>query len=172
METNRLHLYLANRKSLVDRAARIVGDPARAEDVVQDAWLRFSSAPERDGESNRILEPLAYLRRIVSNLAIDHSRRQLVENVHPDGDADLVEMASEEPSQERMTMARDELDHVTRALAELPPRTRQAFDLYRFQGKTLSEVGLALGISQTRAHQLVQEAMIRCAAGLIDEEDT
>ncbi|WP_206244079.1 sigma-70 family RNA polymerase sigma factor [Novosphingobium terrae] len=167
MTSERLDLYLSHRKALIDQASRIIGDGARAEDVVQDAWLRFSSLSDTDSDGQRILQPLAYLRRIVRNLAIDLSRRQAHENWDPNGDADLAEMAAPEPTPEQTALARNELDHVTAALEGLPLRTRQAFDLYRFQGKTLSEVAVILGISQTRAHQLVQDAIARCTARLM-----
>ncbi|GLT01010.1 hypothetical protein GCM10007897_24010 [Sphingobium jiangsuense] len=49
MASNRLHLYLKHREALIDQATKIVGDQARAEDVVQDAWLRFSASAGRCG---------------------------------------------------------------------------------------------------------------------------
>lgn len=170
MASTRLHFYLEHRDALIDQATRIVGDQARAEDVVQDAWLRFSASSGHDADDNPIGKPAAYLRRIVRNLAIDFARRQSLENVHPDGDADLYDMPAAEPSPERAAIARDELEHVTATLEALPERTRLAFDLYRFHGKTLVEIGVILGVSQTRAHQLVQEAMMRCTAGLLGDD--
>jgi RNA polymerase sigma-70 factor (ECF subfamily) len=47
----------------------MLGSAADAEDVVQDAWLKWSSA-DRSG----VLEPKAYLVKIVTNLAIDRLR--------------------------------------------------------------------------------------------------
>ena len=60
-----LALYLAHRRELVNYANGIVGDRAQAEDLVQEAWLRFGAVAER-----RLLEePIGYLYRIVRNLA-------------------------------------------------------------------------------------------------------
>ena len=42
-----LALYMAHRRELVNYASGIVGDRARAEDVVQEAYLRFSEATAR-----------------------------------------------------------------------------------------------------------------------------
>ena len=57
-------LYLAHRVELVDYATAIVGDRARGEDVVQEAFLRLDAAT-----AGRTLdEPVGYLRRIIRTL--------------------------------------------------------------------------------------------------------
>lgn len=61
---SKLDIYLANRQALVDYVAPIVGGQAQAEDVVQDAWLRFDARDTRP-----VQRPVAYLYRIVRNLA-------------------------------------------------------------------------------------------------------
>src|SRR4051794_18850780 len=47
----------------------MLGSAADAEDVVQDGWLKWSSA-----DRSEVLEPKAYLVRIVTNLAVDRLR--------------------------------------------------------------------------------------------------
>jgi RNA polymerase sigma-70 factor (ECF subfamily) len=58
-----------HRKFLVGLAYRMLGSLAEAEDVVQDAFLRWSSADRAD-----ILHPRAYLARVVSRLCIDRMK--------------------------------------------------------------------------------------------------
>lgn len=48
---------------------RILGSAADAEDVVQDAWLKWSAS-----DRSRVDDPKAYLTRIVSNLAMERLR--------------------------------------------------------------------------------------------------
>ncbi|THA46476.1 RNA polymerase sigma-70 factor [Streptomyces sp. A1136] len=48
---------------------RILGTAADAEDVVQDAWLKWSAA-----DRSQVADPKAYLTRIVSNLAMERLR--------------------------------------------------------------------------------------------------
>ncbi|MFI6284934.1 RNA polymerase sigma-70 factor [Streptomyces sp. NPDC051018] len=48
---------------------RILGSAADAEDVVQDAWLKWSAA-----DRTQVADPKAYLTRIVSNLAMERLR--------------------------------------------------------------------------------------------------
>src|SRR5262245_2322870 len=61
--------FAEHRDLLFAVAYRMLGTVADAEDVVQDAWLRWSSADRGD-----VAEPRAYLVRIVTNLAVDRMR--------------------------------------------------------------------------------------------------
>ena len=74
---NSASLYLTHRASLVDYATPIVGDRARAEEVVQEAFIRFAPGPRSGGS---VEQPIAYLYRIVRNLALDWARRRAVEH--------------------------------------------------------------------------------------------
>jgi RNA polymerase sigma-70 factor (ECF subfamily) len=156
----KLALYLAHRAALVDYAAPIVGCRSRAEDVVQEAWLRFDS---RKGEYLDLSHPLGYLYRIVRNLALDLTRSMATEKRQPDSHAILDEMASNSASPEREAANQDELRVISDALGELPERTRMAFEMHRLGGYTLQQVSSALGISMGLAHQLVHDALSHCA---------
>ena len=71
-----LQAFVDNRLILVKIAARITGCRSRAEDVVQDAFFRLQSAPPI---TSSIKAQLSYLFQIVRNLAIDHYRKQALE---------------------------------------------------------------------------------------------
>ncbi len=157
---NKLDLYLSHRAALVDYAAPIVGCRSRAEDVVQEAWLRFSG---RDEQGAGVNNPVGYLYRIVRNLALDLTRRVATERRSPDGDAILAEMPSAAASPEQQAASQDELQVISDALSELPERTRTAFEMHRLGGFTLQQVAAALGISLGLAHQLVHDALSHCA---------
>lgn len=163
----RLDLYLSHRKALIDYAAPIVGDRARAEDVVQEAWLRFASDPVEQPAS--IAQPVAYLYRVVRNLAIDVSRRLMPEMRGEEADDILAQAPGANPDPEACALQRNELDIVLAALEELPHRTRRAFSMHRFDDKTYSEIALALGISQGTAHNLVRDAVAHCMQRLIGD---
>lgn len=154
-----LDLFLRHRKALIDYARPIVGDEARAEDVVQDAWLRFARFAE--GQAF-ILNPSSLLYRIVRNLAIDARRRQSRE-VNGAG-AEMVLEATPEAAAgpETATVQKDELRQVMAALKELPERTQRAFHLHRFDNRTYSQIATELGISQGLAHSLVAAALVHC----------
>jgi len=57
------------RKLLFAIAYRLLGSAADAEDVVQDAWFKWSGA-----DRSLVSDPKAYLARIVSNLAVERLR--------------------------------------------------------------------------------------------------
>lgn len=90
----KLDLYLLHRLALVDYAASLLSCRAQAEDVVQEAWLRFSS---RDSVDAVIEQPVGYLYRIVRNLAFDLSRRDATERRQPDGDELLETLSDDKP---------------------------------------------------------------------------
>lgn len=54
------------RTLLFSVAYRILGTAVDAEDVVQDAWLKWAAA-----DRSRVADPKAYLTRIVSNLSME-----------------------------------------------------------------------------------------------------
>lgn len=165
-EEQRLSLYLAHRAALVDFATPIVGCRASAEDVVQEAFLRFVPAgPER---AEPIVQPVGYLYRIVRNLALDWGRRLSAERRRSDGGVVLEDVPAAAASPEQAACDRDELRIVAAALAELPERTRRVFEMHRLEGRTLQDIAGTLGISLTLAHQLVRRAITHCANRLDD----
>lgn len=66
-------LYRSHRQSMVRLARLLTGSPAVAEELVQEAFIKFArSAGKKD-------EPAAYLRVIVVNLCRSQQRRNLIE---------------------------------------------------------------------------------------------
>ena len=55
---------------------------------------------------------------------------------------------------------------LARALAQLPERTRAAFELHRLGGKTQREVAADLGISTTLVNFMIRDAMACCRDAL------
>jgi RNA polymerase sigma-70 factor, ECF subfamily len=96
-------VFEEHRRTLFGIAYRMLGSVADAEDVVQDAWLRWSSV------RTEVEDPRAYLARTVTNLALNHltkasvQREQyvgpwlpepLVTEPDPAGDAERAESVS------------------------------------------------------------------------------
>jgi RNA polymerase sigma factor (sigma-70 family) len=155
-----LELFQSHRALLVDYARAITGNHSRAEDVVQDAWLRFHDA----WNAMTLREPRQYLYRIVRNLAIDDNRRATIEVTRHSTDVEEIahSLASDVPSPEDVVIARDELGQVRSALRELPERTRIAVEMHRIGGYTLAEIAASLGISVGLAHTLVADGIKHC----------
>jgi RNA polymerase sigma-70 factor (ECF subfamily) len=161
---NTLAIFLTHRRGLIDYASRIVGDHARAEDVVQEAYLRFDTA----ATTNIFDDPVRYLYRVVRNLALDGRRRQTREAafvVAPS--SDVAEHAVDtRPTPEAEAAGRSDIMALKAAIGELPERTRQALDLHRFQGKTLKQVAETMGVSVGTAHALIVDGLEHCRARL------
>lgn len=165
-----IEVYLEYRAALIDYAAPIVGCRARAEDVVQDAFLRYSAreAPPASADMvtwQPIAHPVSYLYRIVRNLALDWVRRSATLGDTAD-DAVLARLPAPTATPEQTALDRDRLRLLAEALAELPERTRIAFDMHRIEGCSLQEVADRLGVSVVRAHQLVKDALRHAALRL------
>lgn len=167
-QSETLQLFLSHRSELLRQANRITRDRAQAEDVLQEAWLRFRTAlAERQMD-----EPLGYLSRIVRNLALDSARRSGLESrlFQTEGDADPLQVPSDTPSQEAAVISGSELRAVENALARMPERMRAAVRMHRIEGIKLKDIAKQLGISVTSAHGLVAEGVTRCRAALRDRQ--
>lgn len=155
-----LDIYMRCRRELVSYAHGIVGDPGRAEDVVQEAFLKFRAA----ASGSVIDDPVSYLYRIVRNLAFDGRRRVVLERRYFDDDAEraLQEVAEDRPSPEADLIGRQQVARLRAALAELPEKTRIALEMHRLGGYKLREIAQRLGISESMAHVLVKEGLRHC----------
>jgi RNA polymerase sigma factor (sigma-70 family) len=167
-------VFVEHRADLVQYAARILGSRSTAEDVVQEAYLRFARQADGDEASgdglrgDRILEPVRYLYRIVRNLAYDWGRRPSMPLVGDLDDGLLARTACPAPSPEEDLRWRQDLVRVERALDGLPERTRLAFEMHRLGGLPLKEIAARLDISVTRTHQLIKTALTASAEQLED----
>ncbi|MFT3802322.1 MAG: sigma-70 family RNA polymerase sigma factor [Burkholderiaceae bacterium] len=162
-----LTLYTSHRKDLVSYAGQFSGDRALAEDIVQEAWLRFDRAT-----AQRFLdEPLGYLKRIVRNIALDGRRREQVEIrlLLPQNEAAVDTTPDESPSPEAQLLQRERLALVEAAFAELPERTRIAVRLHRVENKKIREIAEHLGLSTSYVHSLIVEGVEHCRKRLQGE---
>ena len=151
---------MTHRRQLVKYASGFLGDHAQAEDLVQEAYLRFSAA----SGAKLLDDPLGYLYRIVRNLALDGYRQKMREARYMVSDAGTASdtYAEDRPSPESEVLHRDQLRVLQEALAELPERTRIALEMHRFGGCKLREIAEHLGISTALVHSLIVDAVEHC----------
>ena len=142
-------------------ALKILGDLARAEDVVQDAYLKVTES-ER---APNIKQPLAYLYQIVRNLAIDRHRRAAFEGGLFENEEEGLQVPGQMATPEVTAISRQNLTVVARALSELPERTRR-FELHRLDGHTHCAIATQLNISTSLVNILIHDAMNHCRAAL------
>lgn len=156
-------LYLNHRGALISYSARILGSREAAEDIVQEAYLRF--APERS-TTQTARQGLAYLYRIVRNLSLDMLKRKKVEQRAQTDDPPfwIVPRPAETP--EQTIMFCDEVRLAQQVLASLPEDIQIAVEMHRHAGCTLEEVAEHIGVSVATAHRYVRTAMTKIAVAL------
>lgn len=127
-----------------------------AADITQDAFVRLiSSVP---ASARAAGNPRAYLHQISRNLSIDLRRRErLVTNVDL-SDELIGRIADPSPLQETILYDKQRLAATQRAIAQLPERTRLAFELHRLDECTINEVAQKIGLSTTRTWVLIRDA--------------
>ena len=142
-------LFEAQRPRLLRLAYRMLGSLSEAEDVVQDAWLRWQSVDAA------VEAPAAYLSRIVTRLCLDTMKSARVRRETYVG-AWLPEPlfdAAEAP---------DDADDLTltlmMALERLSPLERAAFLLHDVFGVGLAEVATTLDRAAPAVRQLAARA--------------
>ncbi|MBB2496016.1 sigma-70 family RNA polymerase sigma factor [Aquipseudomonas ullengensis] len=155
-------LYTGNRRSLVDSAQAVLGCRARAEDVVQDAFLKLWES----GGEHAIQEPLRYLFRMVRNLSIDRLRRMALEGRYRADDDLLDELPALQSTPEQRAIGQLEWQRMQLAIAELPERTRTVFTMSQLEGFSQREVATHLNASPTLVHFLLRDALVHCRSRL------
>lgn len=154
--------FIAHRSMLRDAAARILGCRQRAEDVVQDAYIKVIEV----SCSFEARQPVGYVYRIVRNLAIDRQRRASLESVVFGREEEGLNVASDSATPEAILCRNQRLGLVSRALAELPTRARHVFELYRRGEHTQREIAAQLDISTTLVNFMLRDATEHCRSAL------
>jgi RNA polymerase sigma factor (sigma-70 family) len=134
--------------------------PERAEDVVQQAFVKAYEAMHRDGAELN-LRPWLY--RIAHNTALNALRDRGLRHDQLDERIDGVERP--EQALERSQGLRD----VLVAVQALPERQRDAILLRELEGRSYEEIALALGVSGGAVRQLLNRARnsLRSAAAAL-----
>lgn len=157
-------VYVSHRGDLLNYAHRLLEDRAHAEDVVQEAFIRFNSA----AAARPLDEPLAYLYRIVRNLAFDATRRVSAEARRDLAHEQTLAETARTPSPEETAFYRDELRAVEAALADLPADQRRAFEMHRLGGQTFQQIAQHLGVSTATAARWTKQGHLHIAKRLRD----
>ncbi len=134
------------RPKLMRVAYRMLGSVADAEDVLQEAFIRWMGA-----DRGAVREPEAFLRRTVTRLCLDQlksARRQRETYIGPWLPDPIVEEAEEE----------DVTLPLMLALERLSPLERAAFLLHDVFGLGFEEVGASIGRDPATCRQLAARA--------------
>ena len=154
------------RPHLLSVAYRLTGTVADAEDIVQDAWLRWDGSGS--GDSETINDLRAWLTTVVSRLSLDRLRSAVHRRETYFGEwlpePVVTELAGSDPL--AAVVAADDARFAAMVVLErLNPDQRVAFVLHDGFGVPFGEIADVLGVSAASARQLASRARRAVASG-------
>ncbi len=160
-----LDVFQQHRGLLFGAAYRLLGSAADAEDVVQEAWLRFAEVPLEE-----VREPRAYLLRTVTNLALNQIRSQQRRREEyvgpwlPEPVSSLPDTAAAPAPDEAAVLADDVSLAMLVVLEQLSPLERAAYILGEVFGYPAPEIANTLDRSPAAVRQLMSRARAHVAS--------
>jgi RNA polymerase sigma-70 factor (ECF subfamily) len=156
--------FEAQRPRLTRLAYRMLGSLAEAEDVAQDAWLRWRRAADgegatvgEDGAGKPIADPAAWLIRVTTRLCLDRLRAERATREAYRGPW-LPEPLVEDLAADPLERAEDISVAFLLALQRLSPLERAVFLLHDVFEDDYADVAAALGRSEAACRQLAARA--------------
>ena len=166
--------YSENRFELVAHANRIVRDKAKAEEITQEALVKFMlAAPELESADHA----LSYLHRTIENLCIDLFR---AENRRPnlvalDDVTTEVESVWQVSGDHSLAISAAEDSAIIRqAISLLSPAERAALIMWEVEGRSTADIAEELGIKESTVRHTVARArasLRRILSELIIDEE-
>lgn len=168
-------LYERHARAMVAFCHRFVKDPARAEELAQDVFVKLYRSAHRYLPSARFK---TFLYRVATNHCLNELRRgeYAAHQVSPGAPADeadgreaapdLDALPSGDASPQQELEAARLAGAVTALLGRLPENQRAAFVLCRFEGLSYEEIAEALETSVSAVKSLVHRATVAAAAAL------
>ncbi len=150
--------YTEHRSELLTHAKRVLKDSAKAEEITQDALIKFIlAAPELESTDHA----LSYLHRTIENLCIDLFRLEgrrpnLV--VLDDATAEVEAAWQVDGDHSSVIAAAEDAAIIRQALSMLSPAERAALVMWEMEGRSTSEIAAELGIKETAVRHTVSRA--------------
>jgi len=150
--------YTKNRSELIAHASRIVKDKVKAEEITQEALVKFMlAAPELSSDDHA----LSYLHRTIENLCIDLFR---AENRRPnlvaldDATAEVESTWQVSGDHSLAISAAEDAAIIRQALSLLSPAERAALVMWEVEGRSTAEIAKELGIKESAVRHTVSRA--------------
>ncbi len=166
--------YTEHSSELRAHAARILKDTQRAEEVVQDALIKFMlAAPELESADHA----LGYLHRTIENLCVDIFR---LEGRRPnlvlldDAQAEVESTWIDAGDHSEVIAQADDAAIIRQALAMLSPAERTALVMWEMDGRTTEEIAAELNIKESAVRHTLSRArasLRRVLTEIVIDED-
>jgi RNA polymerase sigma-70 factor (ECF subfamily) len=159
-------LYERNARAMVAFCHRFVRDPARAEELAQDVFVKLYGAADRYRPSARFR---TFLYRIAANHCLNELRRpehgaRADDAAGAPADPDALPSGAANPEEIARGAALERA--VAAMLDRLPDKQRAALVLCRFEGLSYEEIAEVLGTTVSAVKSLVHRATVAAAEAL------
>jgi RNA polymerase sigma-70 factor (ECF subfamily) len=145
-------------------ARRLLGDNARAEDVVQEVFLRLWNDPNRFDPDRGTLR--SFLLAHTHGRAVDLMRSDTSRRAREEREVREQATGGYDVAHEVWDMALGE--HVRQALSRLHDDERRAIELAYFGGRTYKEVALELGQAEGTVKSRIRSGLRRLRTDLVE----
>lgn len=125
-------------------------------DVIQEAYTILAELETVDA----IRHPRAYLFQVARSVIVRHVRRARIIPIHAVDDLDRLDHPDDTASPEQHAIDRDELRQLARAIAAMPPKTREAFVLRRVNGLSQRQIAARMRISENTVETHISRGVL------------
>jgi RNA polymerase sigma-70 factor (ECF subfamily) len=160
LERYRNYLMILAESRLYPRLRRMI-DPA---DIVQETFLRAHRG--QDGRRGGEAGLLAWLKVILRNVLTDALRKlRSTDNVELNAEIDQSSclannlLAADQSTPSQQAQRHEQVALLADALVQLPEAQREAIELQKLQGFSLSEIAESMGRSQTAVAGLIKRGL-------------
>ncbi len=154
-------LYREHRPALLQHLCALVKDADLAEELLHDTFIRLSKVPAL----SVIKKPRPFMLKIAHNLALDYLRKQKNRPTASSEEA-VEEVIAPIPEHLELLVNERRTQQLKDAIAELPPRAKEALMLAKFREMTLKEVANEMNITQTMVEKHLKTALQKCRTAL------
>ena len=157
-------IFAAQKAPLTRYAARLLGDPDRARDVVQDTFVRFLAQPVASVDGHAV----EWLYTVCRNRAMDVLRKETRMKRFDEGEAERV--TSEELRPGRAMEQLETHRAVLRLIDRLPPNQQEVVRLKFQNGFSYKEISRITELSVSNVGFLIHTAVARLRAQMAAEQ--
>lgn len=150
--------FLAQYDDLKRRLSNRLGSTDLASEALQDTWLRLEMGPPIDP----VRRAKPYLLSMAYRIALNRVRRDRG-SVSIEEFEEFFEIQDDKPNQERILIAREEIEQVKAAIAQLTPRQSRILIGSRYEGIPLKILAHEFGVTQRTIETDLQRAIFHCA---------
>ena len=150
-----LHRKLSNRLSRDD-----------IDDLIQDAYFRIWTT-----DFEHIRDGRTFFYSVARNVLIDRLRRARVVQFEGSSVFDAMEIEGG-PNPELMVSAGQQYERLLNVVRKLPPRCREIFSARKFEGLSILEIAVRMGLSQSTVQNQIRIALSAVTRSFFGDDET